>query len=246
MFPFRDSDDLWSQMFSNPYQDQITNQQDQIMGEIAVLESQDLTNNTAQTQNQNQNIVDVTPACSDPSANDNVNKKIVHRETERQRRKQQATLFASLRSLLPIEYIKGKRSITDQISEAARYIKHLNKNIKEMNAKREKLKRLSSSSSVNNNIGNSKTCSKKYCFTISQSMGQVEVTFSSGFDNENLQLSRVLELVIEEGLDVVSCVSTKVDGSLLHAIQSKVNDLTCFNVSSLKEKLGNYCHDLPI
>ena len=103
------SDDLWSQMFSNLHQDQ-TNQQDQIMGEIAVLESQDLTNNTAQTQNQNQNIVDMTPACSDPSANDNVNKKIVHREIERQRRKQQATLFASLRSLLPIEFIKVREN----------------------------------------------------------------------------------------------------------------------------------------
>ncbi|XP_057475945.1 uncharacterized protein LOC130763942 [Actinidia eriantha] len=105
MFPLGHSDDLWSQMFTNLHQDQ-TNQQDQIMGEIA-FESQDLTNNMAQTQNQNQNqnIVDTT-ACSDhPIANDPVNKNIVHIELERQRRKQQATLFASLRWLLPIEVI---------------------------------------------------------------------------------------------------------------------------------------------
>ncbi|RZB88880.1 Transcription factor bHLH126 isoform D [Glycine soja] len=151
------------------------------------------------------------------SSNQEYAKKMVHREIERQRRQEMATLHASLRSLLPLRFIKGKRSISDQMNEAVNYINHLQKNIKELSDKRDKLKKKPSINSTPEGHENCKHVSSG--FTIHQNSGGAVGIEISGFSEEEVPLSKLLELVLEERLEVVSCLSTKVNGRLLHSLQ---------------------------
>lgn len=115
------------------------------------------------------------------------------------------------------------------MNEAVNYIKHLEKNIKELSAKRDELKKLSNNSS---NPENHESESEQYTpsnsfFSVRElnDNGGVGIEVSSGFREERLRLSKLLELVLEEGLGVVTCVSSQVNGRLIHCVQCEVWEL---------------------
>ncbi|KAI3458234.1 hypothetical protein Pfo_014897 [Paulownia fortunei] len=167
--------------------------------------------------------------------------KSVHRDVERQRRQEMAGLYASLRSLLPLEYIKGKRSITDHLHQAVSYIKHMQTKIEEMQMRRDKLKKLSNlpgaavyAEDPNPNISDSSNCVK-----VNLCRDGMEILISSSINEESFPLSKVLADLLGRGLNVVSCISTRVDEWSLHKIQIEVNDPTSINLFKLQDRLVN-------
>lgn len=95
MFPLHQGDELCFKVGSNPLQqDKI--QQDQILTTRASLSGSNITNNMVKSRQRKLISMD----------NDNSKKKMMRRDIERQRRQEMATLYASLRSLLPLEFIK--------------------------------------------------------------------------------------------------------------------------------------------
>ncbi|CAL5343911.1 unnamed protein product [Camellia sinensis] len=225
MFPFNqsDHDELVFQIPSILFEEN-ADKQDPIMGFVAP-ESSNLTADTVGKRPQK--LVENT---------NNSTQKIVHKEIERKRRQEMGNLHASLRSLLPLEYIKGKRSMSDHIQESVNYIKHLEKNIKQLSIKRDKLKDMPNSSVVYGTSSSSNN-SLLYNVTVNPCRGGVEILITGGFREEVFPLSRVLQILLQEGLEVVSYVSTEVNDRLLHTIRSEVSDPTCIDQSVLQQKL---------
>lgn len=118
------------------------------------------------------------------------------------------------------------RSASDQIHEATKYIRLMQKKVRQLGTKRNDLKKLRE----DENLGflrEKGSYSKTLPITVKVqrcSVG-VEVLISCGFGEEGrseVRLSKVLQLLLDEGLDVVDCNCTKFDGGLHYMIQSEV------------------------
>ncbi|XP_057996213.1 transcription factor bHLH126-like [Hevea brasiliensis] len=233
MFPLHQGNELCFQISSNaPHKIP----QDIILPHPVLYGSPDLTDDLGKSRRRKSISMD-----NDETARDNGNnkKKLLHRDIERQRRQEMATLYASLRSLLPLEHIKGKRSISDHMNEAVNYIKHLQKRIKELDAKKNELKQKTNFRDIPlQSSGSSSNCSPSTGVIIRPNLGGMEIVFSSGFREQDLTLSGALQLLLEAELSVVNCVSTKVNERLFHTVQAEVKDSACLNLSGLQQKLN--------
>lgn len=124
--------------------------------------------------------------------------------------------------------LQGKRSISDHMHGAVNYINDLQIKIQDLGTTRDELrKQCNMSTSNTSQLESSSTTSSGGCVVVSPCLAGVEILVGTGFQEDGL-LSRVMELLLEEGLNVVSCVSTKVnEENLLHAINCKVLNIIC-------------------
>ncbi|XVE58650.1 hypothetical protein DITRI_Ditri04bG0185800 [Diplodiscus trichospermus] len=235
MFPSYQSDDYLYEISDVPhYEDFVL--QNLPSGEASVGGS-----NTTQRMGKGKRLKNLAAANNnDGNAAGNDAKKIMRKEIERQRRQQMAELYGKLRLLLPLESIKGKRAVSDHMNEAVNYIKYLKKRIQELCAKRDKLKKLSNlSASDLGSASSSDNCSQINYVAVHPYSEGVEIVINSGFGEENWHLSTVMQVILEEGLDVVRCVSSQTSEGFLHAIQSEISETTQLDLPRLQSKLNN-------
>ncbi|XP_020205120.1 transcription factor bHLH36 [Cajanus cajan] len=163
------------------------------------------------------------------------NKKWMHRETEKQRRQEMTRLCTTFRSLLPLQYIKGKRSISDHMHEGTNYIKYLQNKVKQLQAKRDEVVKLSKLCRVGSE-SESLTSHLPICVVVHPCAEGVQIKCSYSFRKYVCPLSRVLSVVLKEGLDVVNCTSTKTDDDrFIHTVRSEVPHGS--NYTELQRKL---------
>ncbi|KMS98933.1 hypothetical protein BVRB_3g067340 [Beta vulgaris subsp. vulgaris] len=174
--------------------------------------------------------------CNDNS--DEQKRKTIHKEVERQRRLEMSNLYSSLRSTLPAEYTKGKRSTSDHLAEAVNYIKDLENNVKGLADKRDRLKSESEWTAPTYHVGGSSN--PRQCrgsVEIHPCVGGLDIDINVNYDDDSFCLSSALQVVYEEGLSVSSCTSTKVNEKIMHKIICEVTDISCIDFSRFHQRL---------
>ncbi|CAI9093879.1 OLC1v1029472C1 [Oldenlandia corymbosa var. corymbosa] len=194
-------------------------------------------------------------SCQDQESPEEYLKKIIHRDVERQRRKEMATLHSSLRSLVPYEFVqkrslsvtrKEKRSISDDMHGAVNYIKHLRGKVDELMKKRDELQKLMKCGCGSNCSSNGSCFSVNYektSVTVQSSITGMQVIIRTGL-LKGLLLSKVFRVLNGEGMAVVSCTSTRATDGQIHAIECEIDAGKSPDQINLQKRLEDLVSEL--
>ncbi|XP_074317964.1 transcription factor bHLH118-like [Silene latifolia] len=238
MLSFQTSDNNGDQNDDNNVQDQIWSEYGGALDRVGA--SNPSNNSRKSGRGRGRKSSGSSTAINNVSADDDQQKKLMHREIERQRRKEMSDLCASLRSALPTEYIKGKRSTSDHLAEAVNYIKDLEKNVKELGEKRDKVKASigSTSSKEKGGVGGSSNSTPSPgTVVLVPRLGGLDIEINVWYENQVFSLSTALHVIHEEGLGIASYTSTKIDDRLVHNIVCEVGDMACIDIDRLHQRL---------
>ncbi|XP_076927474.1 transcription factor bHLH36-like [Bidens hawaiensis] len=234
MFSFQQNDELVFHKIpsSISFQQQARNQQDHhLMRQLhdnIIMESQSHTYIHPVTKSKKRHR-DQSPSSKPNSAttegtqDEHMQRKLAHREIERQRRQDMAKRYASLRDLLPLDFLKGKRSTSDHMHQAVNYIKHMQENIRVLSVKRDRLKNLVETSVPHTGTN---TCEKSLMnvspntVSVSSNNGGMQIVINSCDDFPILKILKA----ISGDLNIINYTCTKVNYRLIHNIQTEAND----------------------
>lgn len=118
---------------------------------------------------------------------------------------------------------QGKRSISDQMNEAVNYIRHLQSNMKDLEAKRSALKRSSNLKCVDE-IKSSSSDSAVNRVTVHPWFSGTQILIRGGL--RVFPLSVVMKLLSQQGLNIVSCLSSQVNNKTFDKIYCEVRKRT--------------------
>ncbi|CAK9173105.1 unnamed protein product [Ilex paraguariensis] len=232
MFPFEQMDELELFLNASILPPKNTIKQDKFLN-ASSLQNSDLTKKPDYTRRRKS--FDTVDDIDDEFNDHMQKKKIKHRDIERQRRKEMTGHYRALGSLIPPVYLEGKRSVSDHMNAAVSYIKHRQKRIEELNQKRDELKEELNPNTPKITCEGSQVC-RRDCVTVNTCRAGMEAVVNTAMRG-GLPLSRVLSVLMEEGLTTVSCISTKVNERLIHTIESEVEEEKSINPSELQQKL---------
>lgn len=132
---------------------------------------------------------------------------------------------------------QGKRSVSDHIMEAVNYIKLQEKKMEKLRGARDELKKLSKSTACTEHESESGSPSRSTVRTpasrvaVQPFSSGVEIIISSSSRERGLPLSRVLDVLLQQGLSIVHCVSTTLNDQLHHTIHSDFEVPSAFHNS---------------
>ncbi|GMH09063.1 hypothetical protein Nepgr_010903 [Nepenthes gracilis] len=230
MFPLDQNGELSFQISNDSYQQRQEEEDLMFLENMSHVEGINLANSIAHghCRRGKKSVAD-----DSKSNNDDYNKrKIIHRDIERKRRQEMANRYTFLRSILPLEYIKGRRSMCDHITAAINYIKHLQNNIKQLEIKREELKK----SQGHGEEGRSSHCSSDGV-AIHPCRGGLVIEITAGLQETRFFISRALKELHGGGLKAISCVSYKENQRFFHIIHCEASDTECIDLSRLRKRL---------
>ncbi|MCD7461419.1 hypothetical protein HAX54_046086 [Datura stramonium] len=242
MFSLQGNDDLLIQILSNPCQQSKISQDDPVM-DYASLETTRThppnINSQKKIRPPKRKLVG-TNNNHETVSDDFKLRRIMHRDIERQRRREMSTLYSSLRSLLPLHYVKGKRSVSDHMNEAVNYIKEMQGKIKKLEKRRDSSLLVKSPlpNSIPHGTENSFTVSPD-CVTVSPCLqGGIQISISVDCKGKCFLLSKLLRgLIMTQGLNVVSCVSAKANQRSLYTIHTEAFDMNNIDHLALQQKV---------
>ena len=107
------------------------------------------------------------------------------------------------------------------MDEGVKYIKYLQNRVEQLQAKRDELVKLSNLIPVGHDSGSSSTNLPTYVIVEPFSVG-VQIKCSYNFRKYAIPLSRMLDMVLKEGINVVNCTSIKTDDRFIHTMRSEV------------------------